>query len=982
MRANAHESARDDSVALESDYGHPLPSTLRMNFPEMVRVMDEFVKLLRAKEYWLMERILGYAREHGYTRYSSTLVEAWRVSVAGLTEAMAAALAGLGGGPADIGVDTDWNADPAARFAIVQARRHRQRGIPMEMFLGLFLYYRQTYRDLVREFVPPGDERARLDETVVALFDRMTIGFCTEWADAGGQQTMVEMASTLRGMTNEKNMYLTFFESLSTPAIFLHHDGSVGNLNSAAASLLDPDSPAGKCYYACDEVSSSCSFRGRRLDAVFPWLGGLLGPALASAARTFEADVVQPLPFGVNQFRAVLNRHPDVSGRVTGFSLILHDQTERMRAQEQIRSAKEELDRTFDAISDLVFLADSDLTILRVNRALSSRLGCSCSEIIGRRCAEVLGASEYDFSADDASEGRLPVNFENIPGSFLVNRDAIRGPDGSTSGAVFVARDVTVLERIRGTLREIEGKYRNIFENAPVGIFQVSPHGFLSVNTALATIFGFGSPEEMRSYFKDIPNQIDVRMEDSQELLNEAAATGFIMNREIRLRGKGGTPFWARLSGRVVFEEDGGIEYCEGFLQDVTELRTFVDRLSRSEREFRGLAETMHQGLVQVDGTGRVTFCNLHFCDLIRRSEDGVLGQDLAGLIHPDDRDAYREMMDAVGCGGKIRSRDIRWLTEDAQVFSIVTPVMMEGPVDERVGFWLLVMDVTQRRLMEAQLLQNQKMEAIGQLAAGIAHEINTPTQYVLNYAWFIKEAIEHITLAFAEHGSLFGRLEADPALAGDISPVRARDEELQIPFYLNELPAAVDDVLHGLEKITAIVGSVKQFVHPGHDGMVDVDLNKLVTDTVNLSRNEWKYVADLTMDLDAELPPIPCLSQEIGQVLLNLLVNAAHAIAAARCGGDGPRGRIHVATRRDGGWVEILIRDTGVGIPEHVQKHMFEPFFTTKPVGTGTGQGLFIAHRIVTANHGGVIDCESAPGQGAAFTVRLPLGDPSDVMH
>lgn len=951
-------------------------------FSGMVRVMDEFVKLLRAREYWLMERVLGFARKNGYTRYSSTLVEAWRISVAGLTEAMAAALAGKGDGLQDIGVDTEWNADPASRFAIVQARRHRQRGIPMEMFLGLFMYYRQAYRELVKEFVSPADERAKLDDVVVSLFDRMTIAFCSEWTDAGDQQTMAEMASTLRGMTNEKNLYLTFFESLSTPAIFLQHDGSIGNLNSAAASLLAPDSPTGKSYYASDEESSFCVFRGRQLETVFPWLGGLLDPALASAARTFEADVIQPLGFGDKHFRAVLNRHPDVSGRVTGFSLILHDQTDRMSAQEQIRNAKEELDRTFDAISDLVFLVDGNLTVLRVNKALCIRLGCSCSEIIGRRCTEVLGTSNYDFCAVDSSDGRLPVTFENIAGSFLVNRDAIRGPDGSTSGAVFVVRDVTVLECIRGTLQDIEGKYKNIFENAPVGIFQVSPHGLLSANMALASIFGFESPGEMRSYFNDIPNQLYVHLEDRQELLKEATSTGFINDRDIQLRRKGGAPFWARLSGRAVLEEDGGIEYCEGFLQDVTDLRTFVDRLSQSEREFRGLAETMHQGLVQIDGTGRVTFCNLHFCDLIKRRAEEVLGEQLANLVHPNDRDAYLAIVDVVGRGDEIRRCDIRWLTVDAQVFSIVTPVMMDGPVDERSGVWLLVMDVTQRRLMEAQLLQNQKMEAIGQLAAGIAHEINTPTQYVLNYAWFIKEAIEHITLAFAEHGNLFGRLEADSALAGEISTVRAADEKLQIPFYLNELPAAVDDVLHGLDKITAIVGSVKQFVHPGHDGMVDVDLNRLVTDTVNLSRNEWKYVADLSMDLDPEMPPVPCLSQEIGQVLLNLLVNAAHAVAAARCGDEGPRGRIHVATRRDGGWVEILISDTGVGIPEDVQKRMFEPFFTTKPVGTGTGQGLFIAHRIVTGSHGGVISCESEPGRGTSFTVRLPLEESNVGMH
>ncbi|SFJ86646.1 PAS domain S-box-containing protein [Desulfomicrobium apsheronum] len=938
--------------------------------------MDEFIELMRAKESWLMERILGYARMHDYTRYSSTLLEAWRVSIAGLTEALAGTLKFHGDGSLNVSLHTDWNEDPASRFAMGQARRHRQRGVSLEMFLGLFVYYRRTYRDLIREFVAEGDDQSRLDELVIVLFDRMSIGFSAEWANVGGQTTLVEMASTLRCITNEKNRYLTFFESLSTPAIFLEPDGTIGNINSAATSLLDSDARIGKIYYATAEDEISPAFLGRKVEAVFPWLEVFGGEVLASVERTFEADVTQPLPFGSRQFRAILNRHPDVSGRITGFSLILHDLTERVRVQEQIRNAKEELDRTFNAISDLVFLVDNDLALMRVNKALETRLSCPSIEIIGRPCAEVLGAFEYNFSGDDRSDGRIPVNFGNIQGSFLVNRDQIRGPDGAKIATVFVARDVTVLESIRGTLLEVEDKYKNIFDNAPVGIFQISPYGFLSVNQALASIFDFDSTEEMRRYYTDIPSQLYVRSEDREDLLREALVTGIVRDRDIELRRKDGISFWAKINGRVIFADDGEAEYFEGFLQDVTELRSSVDRLVKSERQFRGLAETMQQGLVEIDAHGRVTFCNRHFCELVRQEKDEISGLQLVTLVHPDDRETYLRMVDTVGCGEEIRRCDIRWFISGEQFFSIVTPVMQEENKEECAGIWLLVMDVTQRRFIEAQLLQTQKMEAIGQLAAGIAHEINTPTQYVLNYIWFIKEAMDHIAQALGGHGLLFERLASDPALEREIKVIQARDEELQVSFYLEELPSAVGDVLHGLEKITAIVGSVRQFVHPGHDCKTDVDLNKLVTDTVTLSRNEWKYVAELSMDLDPELPPVPCLSQEIGQVLLNLLVNAAHAISEIRSDGGAPLGTIHVITRRDGGWVEIRIADNGSGMPSHVQEHAFEPFFTTKAVGTGTGQGLFIAHRIVTGVHEGTISFKSQPGEGTTFTIRLPLNN------
>jgi len=939
-------------------------------------VVEEFVKLLRYKEDWLMERILGYARQYNYTRYSSTLLEAWRISIAELTEALSATLLFHSDAEMslDIGLDTAFNEDPASHFAIGQARRHRQRGVPLEMFLGLFVYYRRTYRDLVHEFVSNQDDRASLDDLVIMIFDRMSIGFCTEWANVSGQKTLIEMALTLRDMTNEKNRYLTFFESLSTPAVFLEPDLTISSVNSAAVRLLDSTVCSSRNYYAAVDSDYRQEILGRKLETVYPWLESLQIPALAERRGTFEADVSQPLPFGDTHFRAILNRHPDVSGRIAGFSLILHDQTDRMRVQEQILGIKEELDRTFNAISDLVFLVDNDMTLLRINKALEIRLGCSSREIIGRTCTEVFGEFDCDFSEGTTLKERIPMVLGTIPGKFLLNWDQIFEENGSPKGTVFVARDVTALEKIRDTLHDIEDKYRDIFENAPVGIFQVSPHGFMSLNQTLASIFGFESTEEMRRYYVDIPRQMYVNSKDREELLNEATTTGRVMDKEIQLRRNGGVPFWAKVSGRAILAANGEVQYFEGFLQDVTELRSSVDRLFESEKKFRGLAETMQQGLVQVGVQGGVTFCNRYFCELVQKQREDIIGLKMDSLVHPGDKDTYLRMLDTVGCGEKIQACDIRWLVSGKHIFSIVTPVMQNEAKEECVGLWLLVMDVTQRKLMEAQLLQTQKMEAIGQLAAGIAHEINTPTQYILNYAWFIKEAIVHIAQAFEGHGILFDRLASDPDLESEIAAIRVKDEKSQIPLYLEELPSAVEDVLHGLDKIMTIVGSVKQFVHPGHDIMTDVDLNRLVTDTVNLSRNEWKYVAELSMDLDLELPLVRCLGQEIGQVMLNLIVNAAHAISDAKGNGAVSMGEIHVLTRRDGDWVEIQIRDTGSGMPQHVQEHAFEPFFTTKAVGTGTGQGLFIAHRIVTEVHDGTISFESQSGEGTTFTIRLPL--------
>jgi PAS domain S-box-containing protein len=532
-------------------------------------------------------------------------------------------------------------------------------------------------------------------------------------------------------------------------------------------------------------------------------------------------------------------------------------------------------------------------------------------------------------------------------------------------------------ERIRDTLQAIEGKYKSIFDNAPEGIFQSTLEGrYLSVNPAMARIFGFESPLEMREYFSDIGRQMYVDPSERAAMMEEGLATGQIKRREVQLRRKDGSVFWAILNGRLVSDARGRFEYFEGFVQDVTELRHFVNELAQSEKRFRSLVETMQQGLVQVDGTGVVTYCNDHFCQLIRRRPEEIQGQGLEAMVHPEDGDAYRRALGPCTRQDLNCRFDIRWSTEGTQVFSIVTPVALQSAQGESAGSWLLVMDVTERKFLESQLLQTQKLEAIGQLAAGIAHEINTPTQYVLNNMWFIKEAVEQIHAALDRHIELFARVEAQTSLASEVMALRAKNVDLQVDFYLKELPAAISETLQGLERITAIVSSVKQFAHPGHDNKQAANLNELVQNTVIVSRNEWKYVAELSTDLDPDLPPVPCLVQEIGQVLLNLVVNAAHAIIAARGEDEEAKGLIQIRTRRQGDWIEIRVQDSGTGIPPHAQAHIFEPFFTTKPVGTGTGQGLFIAHRSVVKNHGGRIDFETTPGQGTTFIVRLPLTD------
>ena len=194
------------------------------------------------------------------------------------------------------------------------------------------------------------------------------------------------------------------------------------------------------------------------------------------------------------------------------------------------------------------------------------------------------------------------------------------------------------------------------------------------------------------------------------------------------------------------------------------------------------------------------------------------------------------------------------------------------------------------------------------------------------------------------------------------------------LEFLNAEIPAALEESLSGLSRVSEIVSAMKSFSHPGTTAKQSVNLNEVITTTVTLSTNEWKYVSEIDTDLDPELPPVSCLPGEVGQVVLNIVVNAAHAIAERLGTGSAELGRISIKTKCSGEHAEIRITDSGCGMPPEVMERIFDPFYTTKEVGRGTGQGLAISHSVIVDKHGGTIDVESVPGEGTTFIIRIPI--------
>ncbi len=292
----------------------------------------------------------------------------------------------------------------------------------------------------------------------------------------------------------------------------------------------------------------------------------------------------------------------------------------------------------------------------------------------------------------------------------------------------------------------------------------------------------------------------------------------------------------------------------------------------------------------------------------------------------------------------------------------------------ERItGMVGVIVDVTERRNLEEHLAHSSKMESIGQLTAGVAHEINTPIQFIGDNLRFLQDTFVELSEVMAQSVALAASDPDEPDPGRRLAAIRQALQSADFEYLAEEIPSAIEQSLEGADRVRQIVTSMKEFSHPGSEGFALADLNHLVESTITVARNEWKYVAEVATDLDPELPGVPCLPGELNQVVLNIIVNAAHAVADA----PGEKGLITVGTGIVGDRAEIRVTDTGTGIPDDVRQRIFDPFFTTKEVGIGSGQGLALAHNVVVNKHRGALDVDTELGAGTTFVIRLPLSQP-----
>ena len=421
-------------------------------------------------------------------------------------------------------------------------------------------------------------------------------------------------------------------------------------------------------------------------------------------------------------------------------------------------------------------------------------------------------------------------------------------------------------------------------------------------------------------------------------------------------------------------KHDGKIVGCVVTFVDISERKAAQEALRRAHEEAELFINSVPSILIGISRDACIKRWNLTAAKVFGLAKCEVANKHLADCGIQWMRSDMRVEIDSWCAQGDLRRVDTLPFVIDGETrFLGLTLSWINAPEEEVSELLIIGSDVTDREVLGQQLRQAQKLEAIGQLAAGIAHEINTPIQYVGDNTRFLQESWPSFKELIAITREIRQAASLGPVSSQTLQQFDALAQAADFEYLQTEIPRAIEQSLEGIQRVGKIVRAMKEFSHPGSEEKKLIDINKAIETTITVARNEWKYVAEIETHFDVDLPAVLCHAGEFNQVILNLLINAAQAM------GDGSqgKGKIVVSTGHDDDWAEISISDTGAGIPEAVRSRVFEPFFTTKPVGKGTGQGLALAHTAIVRRHGGKIWFDSETGKGTTFYIRMPLQSP-----
>lgn len=722
------------------------------------------------------------------------------------------------------------------------------------------------------------------------------------------------------------------------------------------------------------------------------------GPTAGSDARTLRLS-------GIPVF--------DHHDKFIGYRGVGVDITSEVAARKMVRQVRKILEDSIDSLDDGVVVFGNDGRMVTCNGAYLKGLNLTdMADLVGKTFEQILRSYKARFDGegrefeswiqDRISAHRLatgePFTIRLTSGRWILAREC-RMRDG---GVVGVRTDVTELKRREQELDALKTRYQLILNSAGEGIIGLDTSGVVSfANRTAHVLLGYEPDRLIGKKFNPHIQPKETPEHSIARIVGHGFAAHLTNQAFIRTDGQRMPVdyFAAPLKqgdateGVVVVFQDATLRLqyesamatvqqdLERLVAERTrQLSKEVDVRARTEvalRESRArmkaITDCLLEAVLVVNAVGDVMFANpaaRHFLcteDLVDLEGMPIDDLFILGGTHPV-RFAQSPFLLVIDGMGAMKNDDAIFITSDKRSLAVAyacSPLIVEGgPQAAIISF----RDIRELKDAQWDAMQASRLASVGQLAAGIAHEINTPTQYIGDNLRFIQDAFQSFQkiVAAAVHGA-----EQFPAEASSRALKQIIDET-DIGYLIEEVPVAISQSQQGVEQVRRIVLSMKEFSHPGSTSKVMADINRALESTLTVCRNTWKHVATVDMDFDPNLPEIPCYPGELNQVFLNLIVNATHAIENTHTQGLG---KITVSTKVDGDWIEIDVSDTGTGVPAAIMDRIFDPFFTTKPVGKGTGQGLAICKDVVVNKHGGRLDVDNVEGGGAVFTVRIPVG-------